>query len=261
MLNGRRGDLYAPRGSYSPGASLRELKRADFAYLRGRMAHYRNYAAGFGLAGLVLFFLLLAAAPSLSFLPIFFLFVGLGFFGRYINYLKGMRGEAKVADALEGLDNSWYCFNDVLLQQGAGNLDHIIIGPPGVFVLETKNYSGEIVCEGDDWYVKGRRTGYSSGRRRYYTFKRHIGSPSLQAKRNAAILGGLLGAKGISAWVRPLVVFSDPWVKLRVKKPTVDIVMVEDLVRYFHERTPALSDEKVKLLSEVILAGMAPEAA
>ncbi len=139
-----------------------------------------------------------------------------------------------------------------------GNIDHIVVGAPGVFALETKNYSGEVGCEGDDWYVK--TTGYSRGRRSRYTYKKHIGSPSLQSKRNATFLGGLLEAKGVSAWVHPLVVLTEPRVKLRVKTPTVDIVMVEDLVRYFHERTPALSEEKMNLLSGVILAGLVREA-
>lgn len=40
------------------------------------------------------------------------------------------------------------------------NIDHIAIGPGGVFVIETKNYDGKVTVRGDDLLVSGRkRTG------------------------------------------------------------------------------------------------------
>jgi len=37
------------------------------------------------------------------------------------------------------------------------NIDHIAIGAGGVFVIETKNYSGKLTVRGDDLLINGRR--------------------------------------------------------------------------------------------------------
>ncbi|MBI5287057.1 MAG: thermonuclease family protein [Deltaproteobacteria bacterium] len=45
-----------------------------------------------------------------------------------------------VVEALAPLDNSHVLINDVVLPKRKGNIDHILIGPTGLFVIETKNY-------------------------------------------------------------------------------------------------------------------------
>jgi hypothetical protein len=59
---------------------------------------------------------------------------------------RGADGEAQTAKALRTLEcDGWRIFHD----RGAdrGNLDHVVIGPAGVFLLETKNLSGVIRFE------------------------------------------------------------------------------------------------------------------
>lgn len=60
---------------------------------------------------------------------------------------KGVRGEARVARELRALqDEDFQVFNDVLLktQRGTSQIDHVVISTYGIFVIETKNYSGWI---------------------------------------------------------------------------------------------------------------------
>jgi hypothetical protein len=40
------------------------------------------------------------------------------------------------------LSDDYYLLNDLYLRDGGGDIDHIVLGPNGVFVLETKNWSG-----------------------------------------------------------------------------------------------------------------------
>jgi hypothetical protein len=222
---------------------MREVLKAEYAYLKGRMARNRNLAVLFALAGLF---------PPIIFpliglpLPWFYLSVALWimssrFLYKYRNLRRGVGGERKVADALKGLSDSYYVLHDVLLDPNSGNIDHILVGPNGVFVIETKNYSGEIICEGDSWHrVYGER-------------KLPIKSISVQAKRNAAILGNILKRKGISKWVQPLLVFTNPSVKVRLQKPTVDVVSLQNLLEYITSRPIILNDEEVKQTVEAIL--------
>jgi hypothetical protein len=59
---------------------------------------------------------------------------------------KGIQGEERVTWEFSHLSDEFLLLNDVVLPGGSGNIDHIVIGPTGVFVIETKNYSGEYVC-------------------------------------------------------------------------------------------------------------------
>jgi len=60
---------------------------------------------------------------------------------------KGSVGESRVARKLGKLnDEEFKVFNNVLLRTGSGlsQIDHIVISIYGIFVIETKNYSGWI---------------------------------------------------------------------------------------------------------------------
>jgi Nuclease-related domain/Topoisomerase DNA binding C4 zinc finger len=62
--------------------------------------------------------------------------------------IKGMAGEKQVARILNTLDpNEYILMNDLYLPKDDGKttqIDHILIGPQGIFVIETKNYKGWI---------------------------------------------------------------------------------------------------------------------
>ena len=71
---------------------------------------------------------------------------------KYHIYNGGWQGEKQVAKLLSNtLSDDYYLLNDLYLRDGGGDIDHIVLGPNGVFVLETKNWSGSISCNGDEW--------------------------------------------------------------------------------------------------------------
>lgn len=71
---------------------------------------------------------------------------------------KGRRGERTVAGILSQLPASEYSvINDLTLQNGRSStqIDHVIISVYGIFVIETKNYSGWIMGgEKSDQWIK-----------------------------------------------------------------------------------------------------------
>ena len=81
---------------------------------------------------------------SLIILFIIFLF----FIKFYLTSIKGEYGEKRVSILLSKLNKEEYkILNDVYLKSGTGKtyqIDHVIISPFGIFVIETKNYSGWI---------------------------------------------------------------------------------------------------------------------
>jgi hypothetical protein len=58
-------------------------------------------------------------------------------------WLRGARSEERVGAVLDGLSaQGWLAIHDVSL--GRGNVDHVAIGPGGVFAIETKSHRGRI---------------------------------------------------------------------------------------------------------------------
>jgi len=61
-------------------------------------------------------------------------------------YYGGAGGEYDVGVVLSRLPHEFHVFNGLGFY--AGDVDHIIVGPTGVFVVETKNHSGTISLRG-----------------------------------------------------------------------------------------------------------------
>ena len=142
----------------------------------------------------------------------------------------GKAGELAVTDALKALPNEYVLLNDLMLPDGRGNVDHLVIGPNGIFVIETKNYSGYVSCWGDRWYVN----------------RREIGSLSKQAKRNAmAIKNSLEGVfreyHARIPWVDPILAFTNPSGRLNIKNPTIAVLRSAELVAFISRYRAASS--------------------
>lgn len=117
----------------------------------------------------------------------------------------GKRGEAKVNNLLNDLPQGYYVLHDVVLQteRGSTQIDHIVVSKYGLFIIETKNYRGEIL--GDDnhqqWTqiiatdVRYRRKWYKT-----YTYitKNHFYNPIKQS------LGHLYELKKSLPEIQPL---------------------------------------------------------
>jgi hypothetical protein len=70
---------------------------------------------------------------------------------------KGADGEATVGLRLGDFPDSFRVLND--LTTPFGNLDHVVVGPTGVFVLDTKNWRGIVSADGKgELLVNGKPT-------------------------------------------------------------------------------------------------------
>lgn len=72
---------------------------------------------------------------------------------------KGAAGEEATARALDALPpDEWSVFHDVRWpDRKLANVDHIVVGPPGVFVIDSKNWSGTVTITDDVLRQNGYR--------------------------------------------------------------------------------------------------------
>lgn len=70
------------------------------------------------------------------------------------SFFIGARGEERVSGILQALPDTYHVFND-FVACGA-HVDHVVVGPAGVFALETKFWRGRVTVEEGYVLVDGR---------------------------------------------------------------------------------------------------------
>jgi uncharacterized protein (TIGR03382 family) len=69
---------------------------------------------------------------------------------RLESFLKGARGEESVARALSFLPAAYRVYHGLSASEhllGAEDYDHIVVGPTGIFLIETKSWNGRITVD------------------------------------------------------------------------------------------------------------------
>ncbi len=73
----------------------------------------------------------------------------------------GAKGEEKVGRKLASLPNAWHVLNAVPIGDRGSDIDHMVIGPSGVFTLNTKHHpDGRVWLSERALLVNGHRTDY-----------------------------------------------------------------------------------------------------
>jgi hypothetical protein len=165
---------------------------------------------------------------------------------KYRIYSGGWEGEKQVVILLNSkLNDDYYLINDLYLGDGGGDIDHIVLGPNGLFVLETKNWSGTITCNGDEWQRPGKRN-FSA-------------SPSRQVKKNAAkikhVIDNSQNLRPLGLWVEGIVVFTNNHASLHFNNPTVPILKLPQLPNYIttHRSSSSYSRQQLEAIGKEIL--------
>ncbi len=130
----------------------------------------------------------------------------------------GKRGEKRVAGKLNWLPKEYITLNDILLptKYGTTQIDHIVVSPYGVFVIETKNYKGWIFGHenSEEWKQsllgKKRFWGWSSEQHKFR-------NPIRQNAAHARALKAILKEFG-DITIIPMVVFSNS-AELKITTP------------------------------------------
>lgn len=159
-------------------------------------------------------------------------FLGGTFKRNHGNWSQGAEGEEVVGGILEGLSaEGWHVIHDVSF--GRGNIDHIVVGPGGIFTVETKSRQGKVFVE-------------------------HLDQKMLaQAYAEKKTLEEITGME-----VQSLLVFSHAYLVGRVPawRRGVAVLPARMLAGFFARRRPTMSvEEAAAIYSRLALAvGQAP---
>lgn len=162
------------------------------------------------------------------------------------SWQTGAEGEVRTGRLMEPLEGEGFrILHDRKIPRSPANIDHIVIGPPGVFVVETKSYAGSLKIRGDEIFVAGRRK------------NDWIDEVNREA---AAVTNALTEELVAHGWaVNPVIVVHRadlPWFKSEVRG--VRIVSGKDLVSRMRKADPILSPSDVDRLASVADARLRP---
>lgn len=141
---------------------------------------------------------------------------------------RGAKGEEHVGALLDGLaQRGWRVLHDASL--GRGDIDHVVIGPPGIFTVETKSHPGPIVV--------GRLHG---------------------ALLRQALAQRKLLERTVQTSVEPLIVYSRAWVdRPLARRKGVRVLPARLLLGYLRESQPKLDPQEVELAHRRLLWALA----
>jgi hypothetical protein len=143
----------------------------------------------------------------------------------------GAEGERHTAAELQRLPDTWRTFHD--LADGKGNVDHVAIGPPGVYVIDSKTFNNPASVDGDGLRSGRIRTSGSFHRGQAYRLKE-----TLEA------------GTGIATWVQAVVAIWGDFPHGETANTKVVYLDATRLTDWLQRGDPQLSPQQVDELAE-----------
>ncbi|MBO1336704.1 nuclease-related domain-containing protein [Streptomyces sp. VRA16 Mangrove soil] len=153
------------------------------------------------------------------------------------SWADGLVGERVTGRRLDRLErHGWFVLHAVQWASGA-DIDHLLIGPAGVFTINTKRHKGKVVWYGDHAItVNGSST-------------RYIAISQAEARRAAKVLSR---ACGFAVSVRPVIsVVHAAKITVKGAAPPVLVLPVTDLPRVLTGLSPVLSSDQTARIYDV----------
>ena len=149
---------------------------------------------------------------------------------------RGAEGEEEVAFQLRKLDATWRVLHSVPIGKNDADIDHVVIGPPGVFTLNTKNHlGGRVKVNSKAIYVNGK---YQP----YLTKSRAEGARAAKLVRNAC---------GFDVVVSPVIVVMASELTVKGAPEDVNVVGRKKIAKWLGSRNPVLDTLTVERIYDV----------
>ncbi|WP_158603903.1 nuclease-related domain-containing protein [Cryobacterium tepidiphilum] len=155
-----------------------------------------------------------------------------------VSWYEGARGELIVGQILATLPDGWKAFHSLPIGTKGSDIDHMVVGPGGVFSINTKHHNKKAVwVAGSTLMVSGQKQG-------------HIRNAEFEAKRVTKLLRQRMPQ--IPA-VQPVLVLVNPKsLTIKTKPERVTVIRATRLRRWLTERTSVFSETKLREITTVM---------
>lgn len=159
-----------------------------------------------------------------------------------LSFRKGATGEAIVGFVLDGFPDDFRVIHD--LTTPFGNIDHVVIGPSGAYLIDTKNWKGVVSADGKgELLLNGKPTDKQQ--------VKHLTRTIMSMKEKIKVLGGL------DPFVQGVFAFPSAYVEAKWGTTGyIHCVKDEQLYDYIVEnkKPKKLSQKEIDSISQAFLA-------
>ena len=149
----------------------------------------------------------------------------------------GAIGELEVGRILDQLGPGWSAIHAIPVGRSGSDIDHLVIGPGGVFTINSKFHDGKNVWVGARrLLVNGQRTD-------------HLRNAAFEGRRVAKLLSS--STSGPVAVTPIVAIVGSRRITVRERPADVVVLSARELARWLHRRPVALSEEQVAKLTRI----------
>ena len=156
-----------------------------------------------------------------------------------MTWRKGALGEYEVGAELERLPDDYLVFNDVSTQE-FGNFDHIVIGPKGIFAIETKNWTGVIGTNAEGEITR-------NGKPLWRSHIRMLARKVMMLREQILVL-----TRRDDLFIYGLMVFPKAYIEAGAKTRNIHCLTVERLYDYFDKCPNRLQPNEIERIARVL---------
>jgi hypothetical protein len=158
---------------------------------------------------------------------------------RYLNLVKGFEGEVLFDSLTSHLENKFFILKDLLLEQNKTKfqIDSLIITEASVLHCEVKNYQGDYIYKGDDFFPNQT--------------EQKITNPLHQIDRAQTLLRQLLQKNGFRYPIESHVIFVNPEFYLYnapLNKPIIYPTQIKKFLKYIDSKPSNLNSNHRNLV-------------
>ena len=154
----------------------------------------------------------------------------------YVEQLeRGGEGERWTSKELAKLDpNEWHVVHDRTL--GYGNLDHVVVGPRGVYLLDSKNLAGRVYSDGKQLRVE----------RRLDPEIRYVVETDFVRNQARQLYSRIAKETGLLEWVQIVIVVWGDFAEREVELDGIVYVAGTEVTSWLRQRPTRISDRAAK---------------
>ena len=192
--------------------------------------------------------------PNLIFLYFVLYFVFLGLMSFKINehysdiksFHAGLQGETTLKQTLNSLSDDFVAFYNVPIDNSK-DIDCVLVGPKGVFIIEVKNHKGTIIYSENGW--KQIKTGRGGTQ-----YLGNLGNPGKQLLANMHKFKKFLDENNIHVWIQPILVFTNPEADIVLEKEPKPIIVckIENILDVINNSGKTISQELINRICDLL---------
>lgn len=180
-----------------------------------------------------------------------------GFFSQKASALhSGIAGEETTADIIRSLPDYYCGFQNVRVAYDGkmSEIDMVVVGPTGVFIIETKNMNGTVVGNFDNPQWTQRKIGQQGT-----PYSRNFYNPIKQVRTHVYRLANYIRSNGVNVHIESMVYFSNPDTAIQLVGTPSDTPVFSalanssyDICAYITNRPQILGGEQIRRIVNLL---------